>query len=64
VFLMGVGTAITVAALASIAVGAKELARKLGGKENALMAGIVWWVELLGAVAVLGFGVVLLLASL
>ncbi len=64
VFLMGLGTAITVAALASVAVGAKGLARRLGGAENPVTVSIVWWAELLGAFAVLGFGVVLLLASL
>ena len=64
VFLMGVGTAITVALLATLAVTAKGMAARIGGADNALTAGIVWWLELLGAVAVLAFGVVLLLASL
>lgn len=63
VLLMGVGTAITVAALASLAVGAKGLASRLGGTDSALARGIVWWAELVGAVLVLFFGVLLLLAS-
>ncbi|SFZ86634.1 ABC-type nickel/cobalt efflux system, permease component RcnA [Devosia enhydra] len=63
--LMGLGTAITVGALASLAVGAKGLARRLfSGSGSALAAGIIWWAELLGAVIVFGFGLVLLLASI
>lgn len=64
VFLMGVGTAITVAVLATIAVSAKGLAQRIGGADNPVTASVVWWLELLGAVAVLGFGVLLLIASL
>lgn len=64
VFLMGAGTAITVAALATIAVTAKGLARRIGGADNPVTTAVVWWVELLGAVAVLAFGVLLLIASL
>lgn len=63
VLLMGLGTAITTGALAALAVGAKGLARKLAGADNPVTGAILWWVELLAAVAVLGFGVVLLLAS-
>ncbi|MBN9335319.1 DUF1007 family protein [Devosia sp.] len=64
VLLMGLGTAITVAALASLAVGAKGLVSRLGGGESRLAQGIVWWAELAGAVFVLLFGVLLLMASL
>ncbi|MCR6673948.1 DUF1007 family protein [Devosia ginsengisoli] len=64
VFLMGAGTAITVAVLATIAVTAKGLARRVGGADNPVTAAVVWWLELLGAVAVLAFGVLLLIASL
>ena len=63
VLLMGLGTAITVAALATLAVGAKGLAGRLGGADSALAGALVWWAELLGAVAVLAFGVLLLIAS-
>ena len=64
VLLMGLGTAITTGTLAALAVGAKGLARRLAGADNPVTGAVLWWVELLGAVAVLGFGVVLLLASL
>lgn len=64
VFLMGAGTAITVALLATIAVTAKGLARRIGGVDNPVTAAVVWWVELAGAAAVLAFGVLLLIASL
>ncbi len=64
VLLMSLGTAITVAALASLAVMAKGLAGRIGGADSALAGHIMWWAELLGAVAVLGFGVLLLIASL
>ena len=64
VLLMSLGTAITVAALASLAVLAKGLAGRIGGADSALAGHIVWWAELLGAVAVLAFGVLLLIASL
>ena len=63
VLLMGVGTAITVALLATLAVSAKGLARRIGGVDNPATATIMWWVELLGAFAVLAFGVLLLIAS-
>lgn len=64
VLLMGLGTAITVAVLASLAVGAKGLVSRLGGAESALAHRIVWWAELAAAVFVLLFGVLLLMASL
>ncbi len=64
VLLMGVGTAITVAVLAILAVSAKGLARRVGGIDNPATALIMWWVELLGAVAVFAFGVLLLIASI
>jgi ABC-type nickel/cobalt efflux system permease component RcnA/ABC-type uncharacterized transport system substrate-binding protein len=63
VLLMGLGTAITTGSLAALAVGAKSVARRLAGVDNPVTSTILWWVELLGAVAVLGFGVILLLAS-
>jgi nickel/cobalt exporter len=63
VVLMGLGTGITVAVLASLAVGLKGLAVGMSGRNGAMAAGIVWWAELLGAVLVFGFGLVFLLAS-
>ena len=64
VLLMGLGTAITVAVLATIAVTAKGLARRIGGVDNRVTGLVLWWAELLGAVAVFAFGVLLLIASL
>ncbi|WP_338720355.1 DUF1007 family protein [Devosia sp. XK-2] len=64
VLLMGLGTAITVAALATLAVTAKGLAGRIGGADSAIAGAILWWAELVGAVCVLGFGVLLLMASL
>lgn len=63
VFLMGLGTAITVAVLASVAVFAKDLALRAGGRGGRLASALVWWFELAGALAVFGFGVLLLIAS-
>ena len=64
VFLMGAGTAITVAALATLAVTAKGLARRIGGVDNPVTTAVLWWAELAGAVLVLVFGLLLLMASL
>jgi ABC-type nickel/cobalt efflux system permease component RcnA len=64
VLLMGFGTAITTGTLAAHAVGAKGQARRLAGADHKVTGAIVWWVELLAAVAVLAFGVILLVASL
>lgn len=63
VLLMGLGTAITVAALATLAVMAKGLATRIGGTESRTAGHVLWWAELLGAIAVLGFGILLLIAS-
>ncbi len=63
VILMALGTALTVAVLASLAVGLKGFAYRAAGS-GTLAAGLVWWAELLGAVLVFGFGAVLLLANL
>ncbi|RDE08401.1 DUF1007 family protein [Pelagibacterium lacus] len=62
-FLMGLGTAITVSALASLAVALKGGAMRLSGGGAA--AGIVlWWMELAGALLVMAFGLILLFAAL
>lgn len=63
VLLMGLGTAITVAILATVAVTLKDFALRMGGADNTIAAALVWWAELLGAILVFGFGVVLLIAS-
>ena len=63
VLLMGLGTGITVAVLAALAVGAKGLATRFAGADKPWLTGVVWWAELAGAMLVFAFGVVLLLAS-
>jgi nickel/cobalt transporter (NicO) family protein len=63
-FAMAFGTAITVAALATLALGSRELALKLGGA-NAAWANAVWTTCTIGgAVIIFLFGTLLFLASL
>lgn len=62
-FMMALGTALTVAVLASLAVGAKGLAMRFTGGGRA-GASILWWLELGGALFIMGFGMILLFASL
>ena len=62
-FAMAFGTAITVSAFASIAVGGKNLALKMSGA-NAASAGVLWWIEIAGAALILLLGLTLLSASL
>ena len=64
VFLMGLGTAITVAALATLAMTAKGLARRLSRGRPGMAAHLVWWAELGGAVLVFTFGILLVVANL
>ncbi len=64
VFLMGLGTAITVASLATLAMTAKGLARRLTGGKSRFANGVIWWAELGGAFLVFAFGIVLVLANL
>ena len=62
-FAMALGTAITVAVLASLALGSRELALKLG--TNATWTNAVWTACTIGgAVVIFLFGVLLFLASL
>lgn len=63
-FAMALGTAITVAALATLALGSRELALKLGGRSGA-WANAVWTACAIGGSAlILLFGAVLFAASL
>ena len=63
-FAMALGTAITVAVLATIAVGARELALKLGG-ENGVWANAVWTIcGIGGSLLIFGMGATLFAASL
>jgi ABC-type nickel/cobalt efflux system permease component RcnA len=63
-FAMALGTAITVAALATLALGSRELALKLGGT-NGVWAEAVWTTCAIGgATVILLFGTLLFVASL
>jgi len=63
-FAMAIGTAITVAALATLALGSRELALRLGGRSGAFANG-VWTISTLGGSAlILLFGATLFAASL
>jgi ABC-type nickel/cobalt efflux system permease component RcnA len=63
-FAMAIGTAITVAVLASLALGSRELALKLGGRSGAF-ADTVWTLCAVGGSAlILLFGATLFVASL
>jgi nickel/cobalt exporter len=59
-FVMALGTAITVAIIATLAVGAKSLARKIAGGRSGYGMLAMRGVELLASVVVLVFGVALL----
>ena len=63
-FAMALGTAITVAVLATIAVGSRELALKLGG-ENSAWTNAVWTIcGIGGSLLIFGMGATLFAASL
>ena len=59
-FVMAIGTGLTVAFLAGLAVSAKGLALRLAGAESALASGLVRTIEIGAALAVLLFGLLLL----
>jgi ABC-type nickel/cobalt efflux system permease component RcnA len=59
-FLMGLGTAMTIGVLATLAVSAKGLAGRLAGGDGRRAGQIVLGLEVLGALAITGFGLVLL----
>lgn len=61
-FLMALGTALTVSVLASAALVIKDLGSRLSGQGTALAGHVIWWLELVGAFLVFGFGLILLLA--
>jgi nickel/cobalt exporter len=62
-FVMGLGTAITVAAIATLAVGAKSLARRFAGAGDGSGRGVLLLrgIEVAAAVLVLAFGTLLLI---
>lgn len=63
-FAMAFGTALTVAALATLALGSRELALKLGGKSGAWANGVWTACAIGGATLILLFGATLFAASL
>jgi nickel/cobalt exporter len=63
-FAMAFGTAITVAALATLALGSRELALKLGGGNSAWANGVWTVCALGGSTLILLFGAILFAASL
>ena len=63
-FLMALGTAMTVAALAVLALKAKELATRLAGRDSVRSGQVLLCLELLGALAITALGAVLLLGAL
>ncbi len=63
-FLMALGTAITVAALAALAVGAKDLARWLASGDGGSSAQIMLGLELVAALFIMALGVVLFAGAL
>lgn len=64
VLAMSLGTGLTVAALATLAVGAKALAVRLAARRSDLGVWIGRAIEILGALAVLAFGLLLFTAAL
>jgi nickel/cobalt transporter (NicO) family protein len=63
-FAMALGTAITVAALASLALGSRELALKLGGRSGAWANGVWTACAIGGSALIFLMGAVLFMASL
>lgn len=63
-FAMAVGTGITVAVLATLAVSAKSLAVALAGRDSSLGDALVRGAEILGALAILALGILILGATL
>ncbi len=63
-FVMGVGTAITVAAIATLAVAAKAVAKRFAATRNGYGSLILRGVEVGAALAVMGFGVLMLTGTM
>lgn len=59
-FVMGVGTAITVAAIATLAVGAKDLAKRFASEGSGYGTLALRGIEVAASALVLAFGVLLL----
>ncbi len=63
-FVMGLGTALTVTVLAGFAVTFKDLALRMAKGGRGWIESLVGWAELAAALVVMGFGIVLTVASL
>jgi len=63
-FVMGIGTAISVAAIATLAVGAKSAAKRFAATRAGYGTLMLRGVEVAAAVAVLAFGVLLLTGTM
>ena len=63
-FVMALGTAITVAVLAALAVGAKGLARRLARGDDRRAGQVMLGLELAAAILITAMGVVLFLGSI
>ena len=63
-FAMALGTAITVAALASLALGSRELALRLGGANAAWANAVLTACTICGALVIFLFGTLLFIGSL
>lgn len=63
-FAMAVGTGITVAILATLAVSAKSLAVAIAGRDSGLGEALIRGAEILGALAILALGILILGATL
>jgi nickel/cobalt exporter len=59
-FVMAIGTGLTVAVLAALAVSARGLAMRLAGSESSVALGAIKAVEILAALAILLFGLLML----
>ena len=63
-FLMALGTALTVAALAALAVGAKDIARRFAGGNDRRAGQAMLVLELLAALFITALGLTLFIGSL
>jgi ABC-type nickel/cobalt efflux system permease component RcnA len=61
---MAIGTAITVSTLATLAVGSRELAARLGGEGSGWATAVATFAGLLGSTLVLVMGAVFFVGSL
>ena len=63
-FLMALGTALTVAVLAALAVGAKDIARRLSTGDDRRAGQVMLALEIVAALAITALGIVLFVGAL